>query len=327
MADKITDTELQALLEAAQARKQRAAAPPAGSSMSYDFRRPQLLNKDQLRIVETVHEHFARLFSATLASSMRMVVDVEIAFIDQVLYAEFVQSLPTPCSAYSFTVAPSGGRSVLAFAPELLMAVIDRALGGKGRSPADTPRPLTQIETPLINKLSARLLHNLEEAWEPRAPIKVSDAALETSPEFIQATAPGDGVVLVALEAHTASAGGLIHLCYPLMVLDPLLPKRAAAPAGKRAGGAGRPADLEAHALGKVKVPVVIQLARGGLPLGEVAALRPGDVVRLDTQKQEPAVVFIGGHPKFLGRPGLRQNKRAVQIMAHIAPEDEDLYR
>jgi flagellar motor switch protein FliM len=75
-----------------------------------------------------------------------------------------------------------------------------------------------------------------------------------------------------------------------------------------------------------MKVPVLIQLARGALPLGEVAELKVGDVIKLDTQKQEPAVVFLGDRPKFLGRPGLKGRKRAVEILQPLAPEEEELY-
>lgn len=72
--------------------------------------------------LESIHEQFARLFSSTLSGTMRMVVDVDLAFVDQVLYSEFILSLNTPCSAYSFTMDPPGSPAVLCFAPELLMA-------------------------------------------------------------------------------------------------------------------------------------------------------------------------------------------------------------
>jgi flagellar motor switch protein FliM len=326
MADELNEREIQHLLDAGKRRSPSAADPLARTPLSYDFKRPQHLNKDQLRLVENIHEQFARLFSSTLASGMRMVVEADLAFIDQIMYSEFAMSLPKPCTAYSFTMSPSGQRAVLSFAPSLLMALIDRALGGRGIGVAEEGRALTQIEVNIVDKLVRRVVDNIEAAWEVRAPIEISELALESSPEFIQAAAPGEGVVVVAIEANANRTTGLVQLCYPLAVLEPLLPKRVSHLPAK-AKQPATPKTRQAQALGKVRIPVVIQLARGTLTLAEVARLRQGDIVKLDTLKHEPAVVIIGDRPKFLGRPGLRQRRRAVQILKAIEPQEEELYR
>lgn len=326
MADELSDGEIQKLLDAGKRRPPSAAQNFDQTPLSYDFKRPQHLNKDQLRLVENIHEQFARLFSSSLASSMRMVVDADVAFIDQIMYSEFAMALPKPCSAYSFSMTPSGHRAVLSFAPALLMALIDRALGGKGLGVAEEGRALTQIEMGIVDKLASRVIANIEAAWEARAPIEISDLVLETSPEFIQAAAPGEGVVVVAIEANANRSTGLVQLCYPLSVLEPLLPKRVSH-LPSRAKQTAVQKTRQTQALGKVKIPVVLQLAKGTLSLTEVARLREGDIVKLDTLKSEPAVVIIGDRPKFLGRPGLHHRQRAVQILGTIDPEEEELYR
>ena len=76
-----------------------------------------------------------------------------------------------------------------------------------------------------------------------------------------------------------------------------------------------------------MKVPVAIRIAHGELPLQEVANLQSGDIIKLDTVRGEPAVVFIGNQPKFLGRPGLKGKKRAVEIIRELPQEEEDRYR
>ena len=326
MPNELSDGEIENLLTAGKRHLPSGDHDFGQTPLSYDFKRPQHLNKDQLRIVENIHEQFARLFSSSLASSMRMIVDADLAFIDQIVYSEFTLSLPKPSAAYSFSVSPSGYRAILSFAPSLLMALIDRALGGKGVGVTVEERALTQIEVGIVDKLASRVIANLEAAWEPRAPIDISDMVLETSPEFIQAAAPGDGVVVVAIEANANRASGLVQLCYPLSVLEPLLPKRASHLPAKSKQTPVQKAR-QTQALSKVKIPVVIQLAHGTLSLTEVAKLSQGDIVKLDTVKNEPAVVFIGDRPKFLGRPGLRHRQLAVQILKAIEPNEEELYR
>jgi flagellar motor switch protein FliM len=62
------------------------------------------------------------------------------------------------------------------------------------------------------------------------------------------------------------------------------------------------------------------------LPLRELADLRQGDVVQLDTGKDDPAIVFLGNQPKFLGRPGLDGKRRAVMIQRAIGADEEETY-
>ena len=167
------------------------------------------------------------------------------------------------------------------------------------------------------------MFDDLESAWDGAVPIRVSDIQQETNPEFLQLAAPGDSMIVIGLEAHSNRVSGLIHLCYPLHVIEQLMPKFGSTRSTQRAKptAASRLPLLE-----KIEIPAVIQLAHGSLPLKELAALKPGDVIRLDTAKDDPAVVFLDDRPKFLARPGLAGTKRAVQILQAIDVETEEEY-
>ena len=74
---------------------------------NYDFKHPARVNKTQLRTLENLHDNFARLLSSTLSRTMRQVVDVDTAFVDQTTYAEFIMSLSNPAMSYQFTLGPT----------------------------------------------------------------------------------------------------------------------------------------------------------------------------------------------------------------------------
>lgn len=328
MADELTDGELHELIAAAKATRDPAPASLGGAAMSYDFKRPQKVDKDQTRRLESIHEQFARLAGATLSSNLRMVVDVDVAFCDQLLYNEFTLSLPSPCSAYSFVIEPHGGRAVMSLAPELLGAVVDRAFGGQGRGlVGDESRSLTEIELRVVNKVVERLVADFEATWEHLSTIQVADTTYETNPEFIQIATPGEGALVIALEANSKYAGGLIHICYPLSTLDPLLQKLAPSAQQARRAAPAREQDINSHALRNIRIPVHVQAARGSLSLDDVAGLKVGDVIKLDTRADEAAVVFVGDRPKYLGRIGLQGRNRAVEVTGRIFENDEDRYR
>ena len=311
MADELTDDELHNLISAARASREPDLPAISGTAaMSYDFGRPQQVHKDQARRMESIHEEFARLLAATLSSNMRQVVDVDLAFCDQLVYHEFIGALPNSGIAYSFVLSPMGGQAILSMANELVMSIIDRAFGGQGQSFAGgDDRSLTQIEMNIVNKLAGRIFADLEATWDPVARVEITEVALETNPEFMQ-----------------IAATGLVHLCYPLGSLEPLSARLVPPPGTRMKEATPDQIDRQRKALGKMKIPVHLQVAHGALSLNEVAQLQEGDVVKLDTQKDEPAVLFVGGRAKYLARPGLQGRKRAAKIIDEIDADSEDLY-
>ena len=332
MPDEISADKLKNLISSDESKNLEAFPQPNGfaqTPMAYDFRHPQQVNKDQARIIDSIHEQFARLFSSSLASTLRMVINTELAFADQVSYGDFLQSLPVPSTAYSFKIDPPGSGAVLNIAPELVLSIIDRSLGGKGHSFASDPHTLTKIEMNIIKNLVDQVFTDLEAAWNNILAIQISDVGLETNPEFIQVATPSDQAFLLGFETNSTNVSGLIQLCYPLRTLDPLLAQIA--PHQKKTDQPSKrsPQDIPTPSpgLNKMKVPVTIRIAHGELPLQEVANLQSGDIIKLDTVRGEPAVVFIGNQPKFLGRAGLKGTKRAVEIIRELLQEEEDRYR
>ena len=142
-------------------------------------------------------------------------MDVDIAFVDQTTYAEFIMSLSNPSCCYIFTLEPLGGPAVLDFALPVAYSFVDRQFGGKGNTPAGDARVLTSIERAVMAKVISRTLEDLEATWETLLKIQTSDAELETNPEFMQVAAASDTVLLIAFEINSQHASGLVNLCYP----------------------------------------------------------------------------------------------------------------
>ncbi|MCC7265672.1 MAG: flagellar motor switch protein FliM [Candidatus Latescibacteria bacterium] len=304
-----------------------AADPPIVSP--YDFKHPARVNRDQLRALEVLHDHFARLLAATLSGAMRQVVDVDTAFVDQTTYAEFIMSLSNPACTYSFTVGPTTGRMVLDVAMPVVFAAVDRAFGGPGISAGMDPRQLTAIEMGVINRIAKGMIENLEACWEPLQRVVISDVELETNPEFIQATAANEIVVLLAFEVNTAHVKkSLISLCYPFFTLEPLLPRL-----GQRSWVRRHPAKTEELVrdnrlrLGPMEIPLVAELGRVKVSLSEVEKLRAGDVVRLPARAADPAVVYLGGKPKYWAHPFAEENgELKLQLAGPIPAHEQGRY-
>lgn len=70
-----------------------SAAQPA---LTYDFRRPDRIAKDQLRAIQLLHDNFARSLASSLSAYLRAYVSVSLVSVEQLSFLEFVQCLPSP---------------------------------------------------------------------------------------------------------------------------------------------------------------------------------------------------------------------------------------
>ncbi len=294
----------------------------------YDFKHPARVNKEQLRTLENMHENFARLLGTTFSGSMRAVVDVETAFVDQTTYAEFIMSLSNPSCSYQFAMGPSNGQAIIDFAMPLVFAFVDRVFGGKGSSQGIEARILTQIEIGVMSKIIRRVIEDLEAAWDPFIRVEISDVDLEVNPEFLQITAPSETVILLAFEVNSTHASGLVNLCYPFFSLESILPRLSQNVQGPK-GRHNREELLEKNRLRleKTYMPIRAELARSEVTFQQLQGIEVGDVLRMDTEINEPTVVYVDNEPKFLSQPGRIGNKNAVQIQQKIEPADEEIFR
>ena len=295
---------------------------------SYDFKHPARVNKDQLRTLENLHDNFARMLNSTFSGAMRAVVDVDTAFVDQTTYAEFIMSLSNPSCSYNFTLGPTNGQAVIDFAMPLVFAFVDRNFGGKGSSQGVEARQLTPIEVGVINRIVKRVIEDLEATLEPILRVEITDIELETNPEFMQITAASEIVILLAFEVNSANASGLVSLCYPFFTLESILP-RLGQQSYVRTNRMNQEELLRQNnlRLQKTNVPIRAELARGMATFRSLQDLQVGDVLTMDTEIDEPTVLYVNDEPKFVGKPGRVGRKSAVQITEYIDSEVEELYK
>lgn len=295
--------------------------------VTYDFKHPTQVSKEQQRMLENIHSNFARMLASSFSGIQRSVVDCDIAFVDQTTYAEFIMSLSNPSCSYTFSIEPLGGVAIFDFAIPVAYSFIDRQFGGTGGSSPQEPRPLTSIERAVMSKVVTHSLADLETTWEPLIKIQVSDAELETNPEFMQVAAPSDTVVLIAFEVNSQHASGLVNLCYPYFTLEPVMEfLNVQAGVGHARGRRENTKDDRLEQLDRVFAPIRAVLGKGRVSLGELLSLQAGDVLKLDTPVTQDAVLYIGTRPKFLGRPGLSGKRRAIQLTGPVVKADEPIY-
>jgi|GEM_PF-1408533 flagellar motor switch protein FliM len=176
-----------------------------------------LVNKEQLRGLERLHDEFARRLAInfTSAADVDRQVDVNTAFVDLTSYGEFILSISSPNRSPkgSFRLQVDGldGDVVL----DIAMPVVQGLMAAGG----DRDNERTRLEY-----FAERIARDLEKVWAPIHQIAVRSFELYTDPAALE-IAPAHGIVtLLAFEAKARPAetgwSGLVSLCYPSSIVE-----------------------------------------------------------------------------------------------------------
>jgi flagellar motor switch protein FliM len=288
--------------------KERASAD--SGVRPYDFRHPSRLSKDQIGKVGYLHQTFARRMGVALAGILRGYVETSITDVAETLWSSFKESIPDPCTAFSFSAEPLNGVGVIEIEPGLALAFVDRLFGGNG-SPIESNRGLTSLEDRVIRRVINSILREIETVWSPLAKLRLKTAGFASSPEHIQASGVTDSVVVLTLDVDTGNTRGNMRICYPYLVFEPLL--RAITPPKER-NGRSEDGEVVSGLVRQVPVPVRARLAPSMVSIRDLTELKPGDVLVLDSAVTDQVLVLVGDKPIFRGRPGRRGRNLAIKV-------------
>ena len=291
---------------------------------SYDFKRPERISKDQMRALRTLHESFARNFSASLSGFLRTIVEVRVANADQLTYDEFISSLPNPTSFNLIDATPLDGQICLEVSPLIIYPIIDRLLGGSNEDVFIPQRPLTIIEIRLIQQILHRAMATLTEAWESVRKIDFKLGEMESNPHIVQIVPPNEVVVVIGFELKLGNRAGTMSLCIPFTVIEHLMEDIAAQSwfsSGRQRGGEHWSKMIAAR-LADAPVEIRALLAETTITVEDLEQLEVGDLIMTDKPAAAPATVYVGTVPKFIGSLGRLRGNRAIKIQRPLRPNE-----
>jgi len=293
----------------------------------YDFKRPNRVSKEQLRAFRGVHDKMARSLASQISSIMRSIVEIQLHSVDQMTYGEFLMSLPNPTSFNVFSVKPLEGSGVIEINPSIAFPMLDRLLGGKGE-PFDASREFSDIELSLFETILRVMMSTLKEAWGPVMEIYPTIESKESSPNVVQIVAQNEIVVMVVMEIIIGHSSGMMNICYPVISLEPILPKLASRDLmlNETSSKKSRNAELQVL-LGGAKVDVEANLGGAELKMRDILELRVDDVLRLSAAADDIVTVSIDGKERFKGEIGLRRFRKSIQITEIIDTEKDAVKR
>jgi len=332
MADILSQEEIDALLDVVEDEGDDALINDAEEEVYeqkqitlYDFKRPNRVSKEQLRAFRGIHDKMARSLSSQISAIMRSIVEIQLHSVDQMTYGEFLMSLPNPTSFNVFSMKPLEGSGVLEINPSIAFPMLDRLLGGKGE-PFESSREFSDIELSLFETILRVMMSTLKEAWGPVTDVYPAIESKESSPNVVQIVAQNEIVVMVVMEIIIGHSSGMMNICYPVIALEPVLPKLASRDLMLNETSSKKSRNQELQVLlGGAKVTVEANLGDAELTLREVLDLKDGDIIRLDSGANDIVSLSVDGKDRFKGEIGLRRFRKSISITEIINTEKDDV--
>ncbi|ASJ54344.1 flagellar motor switch protein FliM [Brevibacillus porteri] len=290
----------------------------------YDFKRALRFSKDQIRGLTRIHENYARLLTTYFSAQLRTFVQITVASVDQLPYDEFIRSIPKMTILNIFEAPPLEGRMVLEVNPNIAYTMLDRLLGGQGAIP-EKMGALTEIETTVMERVFGKALDTFHEAWKQIIELDPYQEGLEMNPQFMQIVSPNEIVVVISFSTKIGDTTGMINLCLPHVVLEPIMTKLSGQYwFSKQKKTRDEEERLRVEDRVKVaKLPIVAEMGTATITVGDFLQLQKGDVIQLDQSIDNKLKIKVGDHLKFLGQPGTLKGRVAVQIDEVIEEGEE----
>ena len=290
----------------------------------FDFKRPSKFAKDQLKTLNIIHDNYSRIATNFLTAYLRTLVKVDVIAVDALPYGDFSNSLTNPDVMAIVDFSPLSGSIIMEISPTIAFCCIDRILGGRGSMLQDI-REFTEIENALLERTITQLLNIYKTPWENVIEVVPRLEKIETNPQFAQIISPNEMVALITLSIKVSEAEGMINICIPYIVVEPIMSKLTTkfwySLVEKEPIPNAR--EMLEYKLENTYIPIRGILGTTSITVAELLGLSTGDVLPLDRGVSEEVDVYVGELRKFKARPGVVRKKAALKVtQVHIKEDD-----
>ncbi len=291
----------------------------------YDFKRPNLISKEQMRLLENIHKGFARKFGVYLSAQLRMIVEMNLLAIDQIMYSEFVISIASPGAIYVGIIDNPHSQFILEISPKLIIMIVERIFGGQGTFISNN-RAVSIIERKIMERVVDRIAEEISNNWALLTKFKCSFPRFETNPEFVQIVSTTEPVVVVSMEIKIRGNATIMNICYPYIWISDILSNPEIQEKilfGTQEVSKDERVSIESS-LKLTPIDLRVILGKSSISVRELINLKAGDVIRLKSKINGKSSIYIHNHHLFNAILGKREVNYAFKIVTDIRGEENN---
>ena len=131
---------------------------------------------------------------------------------------------------------------------------------------------------------------------------------------------PNETVIVVSLATEVGDTSGMINICIPHVVLEPIIPNLSAHYWMQTEKKKRDPESYEkiSKNLQSAFVETKSILGSTTINIDEFLRLNQNDIITLNQSIDQPLTMKVNDQPKFYVQPGTRRNKVSVQVLEEI---------
>ncbi len=180
--------------------------------------------QNHLQVIRSIHNEYASRLTDLFSRSLGRKVDLTALAVEQSTYDAFIQSLPKPCCAYTFSfnipTQKDGGWVILD-----LSRPFGCALAGRTTESGNTPTELSINERNRLGPIITNLVANFGIIWK-FPPGVLSDAYIHEDPEELPSYPHADReepIIQAKLMIEADGLSGIAGLCYPANTIEKVI--------------------------------------------------------------------------------------------------------
>jgi flagellar motor switch protein FliM len=189
---------------------------------------------------------------------------------------------------------------------------VDRLLGGDGRTNI-VDRPLTDVDRLISRRFFATLVYCLSQAWKELCGEDLDLQRIMSYEQVADVCAIEEPTLVLTLEVKLDRVSTVTAILVPFNAISALLARIRSAPAPDGSSGAALAASL-----GDIDIDLRAEVGATELTADEVLALKPGDVIALDTHGKGAVRLCADNVALATARPGRNGRRRAVSVVERL---------
>ncbi|MGA2095468.1 MAG: FliM/FliN family flagellar motor switch protein [Candidatus Acidiferrum sp.] len=314
----LTQEEIDALFSAAQPGQQAESTQRKKNVEKCDLSKSKTLSAEQIRVVNTLHETFARRMSDSLGTYLRTGCEIDLVAAEHLRYSEFLGRVPELSYLASLRMLPIDAGALVLLDLSLVFPIVDLALGGSGGDVTD-PREPTEIEEQIIETAVGLIARDLQTAW---ATVVSFDIQFDQRQPLAQAHAlmlPNEKILAFNFEIRLLDLRGALHIALPAVVANALLRKLGAPGSlGERIPSRNTRRKIRENLL-KSSFLVDLSLPESPLSVRELLNIKADYVLVMPNRAEKAVHLNIAGKPMFEANPVRRGSCKGARIEKRVS--------
>lgn len=262
---------------------------------NHDFRRTDLLERQDLQTLHGLSENFARAATQRLSAILHRPCTFELADLDQVMWRDLAEEFHDNMHLFTFSMAPLVGRGVLALPIDEALAFVDLRLAGTGDDDF-TGRAPSEIDKAFLAPIITELIVEFAKTMTRIQTITPLLEAQDDNAELVSIAGPQETCVAIRMNLTTASRPtrvAVLCLPYPMVrLLFDLLQARSVSSGEERDDSFSHDTRRRLH---EVPLELVFQFPSFITTPAQLLTLRVGDSLGLGHPKGRPLEVRVEG--------------------------------